>query len=252
MVTVVKGDPIGLKHTLDSVCSQSANPDSWEVVVIDGSIPHLETVARTVPSDQLVYSWEPPTGIYPAMNKAVSVARGDYVLFLNAGDTFCDDHVVENVLTSIVATSPAWLFGRVLFTSEAGQELIEPDWDYEGEASKLFARGLFPSHQGTIMRRDLIESLGGFDTSFAITADYHLMLKAHRMARPVVLNFTIARFQQGGLSSVSWKQAIKEFHRARIQVFQPTGFDRLRELAETGNQFTRQALVRVVRRSSRG
>lgn len=255
VITVVKDDPIGLRRTLESMRDQDLSgqhSDSWEVVVVDGSCPRLEEDALAVGSAELRYFTQKPAGIYAAMNFAVSVALGDYLLFLNAGDTLANSSVLGSLIEQLKLQAPQWGFGRVHFTSESGKELVEPSWNYETEAERLFARGVFPSHQGTVMRRELVSQLGGFDESFAIASDYHLMLRAHVSARPIVFNFVLANFQQGGASTLHWRTAIREFHRARVQVFQPRGIARVREWSDTGIQYIRIGIGHAVQGFRRG
>ena len=253
VITVVKDDSSGLRRTLDSISQQVGLTGSEvEMIVVDGSSPSLESFVVDAGLAWVKYAWQQPQGIFNAMNFGISQAQGNYLYFLNAGDTLFDQDVLSRVIAILTAEEPMWLFGRVCFTSVTGRELSEPQWGYRAEHERLFARGLFPSHQGTIMQRGVVESLGGFDETYRITSDYHLMLKMSNLAEPTVISFPIARFQQGGASTQHWRDAILEFHRARISVYKPKGVVRVREWIDTGNVLTRTTLVRLLGRFKRG
>lgn len=246
VITVVKDDPTGLQYTLDSVSQQErVDPTQLQFVVIDGSTPSLEDLVTDSEITNVSYIWQKPQGIFSAMNFGVAQAQGDYVLFLNAGDTLFDTRVLSQLIEFLRSGSPTWAYGRVQFTSPSGQDLTEPPWSYTAERSRLFARGLFPSHQGTVMRRDLIKSLGGFDETYQITSDYHLMLKASKASQPKFIPFPIAHFQQGGASTQNWRTAVAEFHRARTSVFEPRGLTRLQEWTDTAVGFAKTSLAPV-------
>jgi hypothetical protein len=83
------------------------------------------------------------------------------------------------------------------------------------------------------MRTDLLRTVGGFDARYRIAADYAAFLQVSLLADPVVLDFVIADFFEGGASTSHWRAAFKEFHRARLEVFAPQGSDRLREQWDT-------------------
>ena len=255
VITVVKDDPIELGHTLESVRDQDLSGEktqSWEIIVVDGSTPRLEHITLNAGITQIRYCHQKPDGIYSAMNFGADKALGDYLLFLNAGDTLANSAVLGALIEQLEHNRPQWAFGRVDFTSESGRSLVEPEWDYTTEADHLFARGLFPSHQGTVMSRELLQNLGGFDQSFAIASDYQLMLRAHHRAQPLALGFVIAHFQQGGASTVHWRAAISEFHRARVEVFHPQGFAKIRELSDTYVQYAKTGLGHAVKGFRRG
>ena len=246
VITVVKDDPTGLRNTLDSISQQErVDPTQLQFVVIDGSSPSLEDLVTDSGLPNVSYIWQKPQGIFSAMNFGVSHAQGDYVLFLNAGDTLFDTQVLSQLIVFLKSSSPIWAYGRVHFTSTSGQDLTEPPWSYDAERSRLFARGLFPSHQGTVMRLDLIKSLGGFDETYQITSDYHLMLRASNQSQPEFIPFPIAHFQQGGASTQNWRTAIAEFHRARTSVFEPRGIKRLQEWTDTAVGFAKTSLAPV-------
>lgn len=246
VITVVKDDPSGLRHTLNSMAEQQRiDPSHIQFVVIDGSSPAMEEVLTDSGITDFSYHWQKPEGIFSAMNFGLSQAKGDYVLFLNAGDTFFETDVLSRLVEFLQSRSPIWAYGRVHFTSSSGKDLVEPSWSYAAERSQLFARGLFPSHQGTVMQLKLIKSLGGFDETYRTTSDYHLMLKASKESAPEIIPFPIAHFQQGGASTQNWRTAASEFHRARVSVFQPRGVQQLQEWTNTAVGFVTTCLVKV-------
>lgn len=246
VITVVKDDPQGLRHTLNSMTEQQRiDPAQIQFLVIDGSSPTMEEVLSNSGITDVSYFWQKPEGIFSAMNFGLSQAQGDYVFFLNAGDTLFNSDVLSRLIEFLQSSAPNWAFGRVNFTSSTGKDLTEPSWSYAAERSQLFARGLFPSHQGTVMRRNLIQSLGGFDETYQITSDYHLMLKASKDSEPGFIPFPIAHFQQGGASTQNWQKAVGEFHRARVSVFEPRGVQQLQEWTNTAIGFVTTSLANV-------
>ena len=92
--------------------------------------------------------------------------------------------------------------------------------------------------------------LGGFDSSFSIAADYAMALRLAIEADPVLLPFVIATFREGGASTAHRSVAMAEFHRARVEILQPSGADAVRERVDTAVEAAmrwsaREALPRV-------
>lgn len=230
IITVVKDAPGDFAATLASVTAQDLT--DVEYVVVDSSTDR-EVLPRLVSGVAVEYRWVPPSGIYSAMNTGLEVAQGDYVLFLNAGDTLAEARVFAETLSILRLQAPVWLYAEVQMTDASGATVQTPPWDYRTEQRLLFSRGHFPCHQGTFTRRDTLLELGGFDTSYEIVADYVAFLKLSKIAEPVHLPKTVAVFQPGGVSSDHWRAAIGEFHRARREVLAPSGVLALRERAET-------------------
>jgi len=102
IITVVLNDLEGLRRTAESVLSQEGA--DYEYVVLDGG--------STDGSWEYIDSLEfrgikrkaADKGIYNAMNNAVVLASGDYCLFLNAGDTFCDKNVLAKAEAIVVSS----------------------------------------------------------------------------------------------------------------------------------------------------
>lgn len=234
VATVVKDDATGFVRTWESIAAQSL--DSVELVVIDSSAD-----AEAVPgvmrdrsvNAEVQYEWTPPAGVYPAMNRALDKGSGRFIHFLNAGDEFAESTTVTRLRALLDGTDAAWAFGPVEIIEASGHAVITPPWDYPAERRRLFSRGHFPPHQGTVVDRLLLRQVGGFDTRFRISADYAAFLRLSKVADPLIVPFVVARFHEGGLSTASWRQSFREFHRARREILQPHGAQAVREQVDT-------------------
>jgi glycosyltransferase involved in cell wall biosynthesis len=229
VVTVVKDDPSGLQDTVDSLASGDLS--GVEHIVVDGSQEALQFHNLT----HAAVVREPPVGIYPAMNVGLSRASGAFVWFLNAGDLVSDQEVLGRVRREV--DGAVWAYGPVVIESSNGTTVETPAWDYETERRHYFARGHFPPHQGTFVFADTARAFGGFDTSYRICADYALSLRLSKISKPIELSFPIARFKEGGISTVQWRASVREFHRARREIPSPTGLSGVAERMRTARQY---------------
>ena len=247
VVTVVKDDVDGFRSSVDSLLEQDVG--GIELVVIDGSHDQTEIPEVLLTKDvryPIRYRWLAPTGIYPAMNAALDECQGEYVYFLNSGDTLYNREVLKSVKGAL-QTRPVWAYGRVQIVGTKGRAALTPIWDYAREQRQLFARGLFPSHQGTFVRREVLGELGGFDVKFTVAADYAVSLELSRLAEPLVLPYVIASFHEGGASTALWKASFREFHRARVEILSPSGWPAFRERWNYFQNFAKVYLYREIR-----
>lgn len=248
IVTVVKDDPQGLAATCASVDEQVIKQD-LEHLIIDGSssVAACASAPRGINRRIVI---DPPRGIYAAMNTGLRSARGEYVWFMNAGDTLAEESTVSFVQELLLA-DPMWIVGRVRIRNRAGQWNASSTWDFEKEKKNFFARGKFPPHQGTIARTSTMRDLGGFDTRFAIAADYHLALRLSSLAPPLMTDSVLANFTEGGLSTQRWQSAHKEFRAARCAVFDLKGRRALRENLLSAKTYGAEFIHRTVLKADR-
>jgi glycosyltransferase len=246
IITVVKDDQAGFERTVESLSSQDLS--GVELIIVDSSMDHtaIPGVLNNDPTVASTYQWEPPAGIYSAMNSAVSLANGRYSYFLNAGDCLHDPDAVAQIGDLVESRQPEWLYAQVCFIDEAGNETTPPPFDYALEKAACFARGRFPPHQGVIAQTALIRDLGGFDTSYRVAADYALILRLAQLADPAESPVVLADFQKGGLSTTAWRQAHAEFHRARREILAPRGLTAVQEYAHSLRGATEMFLFRSV------
>ncbi len=87
-----------LKETIDSILTQTYK--DYEIVVKDGG--SKDGSVEGLPEDDRIRLYvEKDTGIYDAMNQAVTKAKGEFILFLNCGDTFFDERVLERAAACV-------------------------------------------------------------------------------------------------------------------------------------------------------
>ena len=243
IVSVVKDDPGGLARTIDSIIEQ--NYSGVEVIVVDSSNPPVDLCAGSSSNNlEIRCVWVEPSGVYPAMNKGLQEAKGEYIYFLNAGDTFVDSTVLTDIREIVVEANPDWIVGLVEIEEQSGRTVTSAQWDFDSEREHLFARGVFPPHQATFTKTSLLRQVGGFDVNYRIAADYAAALQLSVQAKPEMTHRVIACFREGGLSTNEWKESFKEFHRARREIFAPRGRD---SLIEQFNYFKHFAAVWLVR-----
>ena len=103
VITVNYNNITGLKKTFESVFCQTNK--EFEYIVIDGaSVDGSVDEIIAHKADIEYYVSEPDRGVYDAMNKGIKVATGDYCVFMNSGDCFYSDDVVEAALPLLDGT----------------------------------------------------------------------------------------------------------------------------------------------------
>lgn len=244
VVSVVKDDPDGFGRTLTSLMSQDL--DDIQLVVIDssGDPDVIPSLISPFPGE-VICTWVPPAGVYSAMNEALTVSAGEFTYFANAGDELFSSHVLSDIRSLIM--NSVWAYGPVEIVEADGSRVFTPAWNYQVEKARGFSRGLFPAHQGTFVRTDQLRAIGGFDTSYAVAADYAMALRLSLIADPLTLPCVIASFQEGGLSTRQWQLSFREFHRARQQILHPRGVARIRDEWDARVHFGSVWLAREVR-----
>lgn len=217
VVTVVRNDAEALARTLESVAAQRT--ELLEHLIVDGAstdstLPMARAAEATSPWRRLVS--EPDSGIYNAMNSGIRLARGSYLLFLNAGDDFSSSDEVAAVHKDWLRERYVWGRYRARMVDadrQATRPLAPAGLDVDA-----FLRGeQEPFHQGAIMSRKMLLDLGGFDERYRIVADFDLMRRALLAGyRPWISDRIISDNDSSGLSTLAWRESLAEENRVRI------------------------------------
>ena len=212
-----------LNQTLDSILSQSCG--DYEIVVKDGGSRDGSVEAmREDPRIRLFR--EKDRGIYEAMNQAVAHAEGDFVLFLNCGDSFSDEKVLERTASYIEkeAVKGTDLFRLVLYGDTLGEKngvVIASPPRINGFACY---RNI-PCHQTCFYSRRLCLDKP-YDPAFRIRADYdHFLWCFYRAgAKFVHMDFAAASYEGGGYSeSKENRKRDRQEHRQITEAYMGKG-----------------------------
>ncbi len=202
VVTVTFNDLSGLKLTRESVCKDD-DTDFEHVVIDGGSKDGTIEYLQGLPADVRWVS-EKDRGPYDAMNKGASLARGEWVMFLNSGDTLAKPGNLAKLVAAANQSDAGLVFGdhfykgklRSAKSLEHLHKLLK-DGDVKG-----WLRG-HPCHQAVIARRPLLLAMP-FDLSFKIAADFHWMERVRSSGeKSLKVDGPICVYQPGGLSSRS-------------------------------------------------
>lgn len=168
----------------------------YESIVVDGG--SSDGTAAFLRREKRIarYVSEPDRGVYDAMNKGLRLCRGDFVIFMNAGDEFFNPRVLERAAAVLRAHPDCrFLFGDACLVGEDGHCRFR-EYDAPVTTQNI-------CHQSIFYDRRLFAELGMYDERYRIVADYDFNLRAIAGSGVVPYHFSypVCRFYEGGLSS---------------------------------------------------
>ncbi|MDE5874725.1 MAG: glycosyltransferase [Muribaculaceae bacterium] len=169
-----------VRPTMKSVKEQ--NFTDFEHLIIDGaSSDNTLAVVRQAGRKEVRILSEPDRGIYDAMNKGLRMAKGKYVLFLNAGDTF---HAPDSLMLFAKAAemNPDIVYGDTIIV-DADRKFISPRHLSAPEilTFRSFEKGMLVCHQAFMVRKVLAPA---YDTSYRFSADYDWCVRCLKNTDP--------------------------------------------------------------------
>lgn len=166
VITINFNDCIGLERTIQSVVLQTYS--DFEYIIIDGgSTDGSKEVIEKYKNNFSYWISEPDNGIYHAMNKGVKQAKGEYCLFMNAGDFLCNPNTLNIAVQELKDVGTDICTGTLLCKKENYiSGVIFPPKDV---TLMLFKRGL--AHQATFTKRVWLEKIP-FAENTKITGDW--------------------------------------------------------------------------------
>ena len=197
VITVARNARNDLRRTMESVARLSY-PDV-EYIVVDGASTD-GTVEMLEKSKGVRWTSEADRGIYDAMNKGVTKATGEWVIFMNAGDRFASDDVIERVFSHPETDAADVIYGDVVKRGTVCSASPEP----------VDGHRMFFWHQSCIARcKCLIDT--PFDISHRMSADFKwvkMMIKQGR--RLVYVPVAVSEFDTGGVSNTSRSRGLAD------------------------------------------
>lgn len=213
ILTVTFNAELYIERTLKSVASQTYS--NFEYYIIDGeSRDRTLEICKTYSSVITNVISEPDKGLYDAMNKGIRMAKGNYLVFLNAGDQFKDANTLQKVADAILANGDMWpdvVYGETEIVDDKGafvrmRRLSTPeilDW-------RSFREGMLVCHQAFWASRELAtEEL--YDLNYRFSSDFDWCIRVMKRSS-LILNshLTTIQYLQGGMSIKNHRASLLE------------------------------------------
>ena len=216
-----------LQRTLDSVLEQTYS--HVEHIIVDGAstdatLDMVEAYKQKSDAEDWCHEVrvksEPDRGLYDAMNKGIQRATGQYVLFLNAGDTFPSADTLELVAESVGEGEepPAVLYGDTDVVDDEGRFLRHRRLSPPRRLTwRSFMKGMLVCHQAFYARTDLAKATP-YDLHYRFSADVDWCIRIMRLARRRRLPMrnvgaVVVNFLDGGMTTTNHRASRKErFH----------------------------------------
>jgi glycosyltransferase involved in cell wall biosynthesis len=211
IITIVYNNVKDIERTMLSVLNQTYS--NIEYIVIDGaSSDGTLAVIKKYENKLGRLISEKDNGIYDAMNKGLSFATGDYVLFMNSGDEIYDNTTVEKVFAT--GDDADIYYGET--------EMFDENWKSLGQRRhqapvafnwQSFKYGMNISHQAIYIKRNLAEP---YDLQYKYSADIDWIIKIAKRSQKIInTNLYVAKYLVGGMSKQKHRESLKE----RFKIF---------------------------------
>lgn len=201
IITVIWNDVKHIEKTIRSILFQTYK--NVEYIIIDGG-SNDGTIDVIKKNEDKIYYWvsEPDKGVYDAMNKGIAVSTGDYVIFMNSGDTFHTEDAIE-IMMSKQESSKDILYGNVSVKYWDGIKIEKP---HEFFKTSMKFKGVGICHQTVFFPGKSIRKKK-YDLSYRIASDYDLMYRMWKEGISFVYkDVVVADYEWGnGISSNPYK-----------------------------------------------
>ncbi len=194
VITVTYNAENYLEETIRSIVEQENI--YFEYIIIDGaSKDNTLQIIKDYESKIDFFISEPDNGLYDAMNKGIEKAKGEYVIFMNAGDTFSENNILDNVKKTISLNVDDVVYGDRFYISESGQVDLQKAKPIE----TVFERMPF-GHQSCFIKRELLQARP-FNTTYKYAADYDMIIDFYLQEKKFkYIEIPVCNFLHGGES----------------------------------------------------
>lgn len=182
IVTVCYNAIDDIEKTIVSVINQTYQNINY--IVIDGKSTDgtMDIVNKYSDKIDTIIS-EPDKGIYDAMNKGVKLAKGEWINFMNAGDTFHDKTTISQLFADNIPENAEVVFGDTLFVNGTKKRI-------EKNGNSWRDQYMPACHQSIFCKTQLLRE-SPFDLKYRVCADfnffYHLKNKESFIYRPLIV-----------------------------------------------------------------
>jgi glycosyltransferase involved in cell wall biosynthesis len=206
IITVCYNSSSTIRSTIESVINQTYK--NIEYIIIDGNSKDdtnniIKSYISNILFSDIIFKYisEDDNGISSAFNKAVDLASGDYLLFLNSDDYFFDNFVLENSVK--LFRSKCEIYCGSIF-SESQNKILSPKISKNKIEYDIM-------HPATFIGSQVFSKVGYFDESLKIAMDFDFFLRSRNLLiKFEIINVVVSYFSDNGISSVDINRVMRE------------------------------------------
>lgn len=202
VITVVFNGAATIEHTLRSVIEQSYG--NIEYIVIDGgSTDATLDILRKYEGHIDYWVSEKDAGIYDAMNKGITLARGDYIGMLNSDDYFSSPSALEIIAARLGTSKVEAVFSCLDVVDPDNLERVLRKYRISRFSPFMLRIGVMPPHPTFYCKKSCYETAGLYRTDYRIAADFEMMVRLllkHHITWQFIDEVTV-KMRSGGVSS---------------------------------------------------
>lgn len=211
IITVTFKDLSGLKRTLKSVTDQSFK--DFECLIIDGgSGPEVVQFLDGIKDPRISWVSEKDNGVFDAMNKGIEKATGDWLMFLNGGDSIYSPSTLEEIAPTLCPVHDL-VYGDYLW--EYGDR---PSYLKRAKGHQYIYYGMFSCHQAMFFRKGFVSDIR-YDTKYRIAGDYAYLCRIKKLkAKCMRVEIPVCRFDMNGISNQMQEVGRSEYSNIQRQI----------------------------------
>jgi glycosyltransferase involved in cell wall biosynthesis len=180
-----------LERTITSALGQTF-PDFELILVDDGSTDGAVDRARSIKDSRLTILSQPNTGAPTALNRGISVARGEYIAFLDSDDLWAPEKLQRHLESFIAHPEVDLTFTGLIYVGPDDRPLGLPRRRPQGffTFNQLFIDYAIGSSSVIAARRKAVNAAGGFDPAMLYLFDFDLVLRISRLRPSNILGIS--------------------------------------------------------------
>ncbi len=207
IITVVYNSERFIERTIKSIINQTYS--NIEYIIVDGASAD-GTINIIKKYEKYIGKWisEKDNGLYDAMNKAIKMATGNYLLFINSGDEI----YTENILTDIFSkldNLPDVIYGETEIVDFSGQSVgMRRHSTPEKLTWRSLRFGMKVCHQSILVKKELVEP---YRLNYNYSSDFEWVIRVLKRANTVYNSkLILSKFMEGGMTKQSMIPSLKE------------------------------------------
>lgn len=203
VITVCYNSAHQLEKTVQSILSQKDS--SIEYLIIDGaSTDETPNVLDKYQDKVDIIVSETDSGIYDAMNKGIGLAKGEYLIFINAGDILCENSLYE-IKKELKTGLDVYYYSYYTVINIKGANL-----SFEAKQCLNLSHEIPTCHNAMAISKEAFNRHGLYNTSYALCADYEWLCRNKDKLKTKYCDNKLVYYLLGGVSELDELTVLKE------------------------------------------